>query len=78
MTTLPDRYFDAAGAAIGGGYRVMYLRAGLPTKQAIFACAQDVATCALFCEAAVLSRDPDIRAACQARGVRLAAIEVGR
>lgn len=73
--TLPDAYFDAASAALGGGYRVMYIRAGHQTKQAIFDTAADVAACALFCDAAMLSRDDDIRAACRARGVRVVVME---
>ena len=76
--SLPDSYFDVAGAAIGGGYRVMYLSAGHLTQQAIFESANDIAAAALFCGARVLTRDADVRAACRARHVPIVALEEQR
>jgi hypothetical protein len=66
--TLPAISFDVAGAAIGGGYRVMYIRSGMPTRQAIFDTPRDCAAAAMLCDAAVLTRDADVRAACRAAG----------
>lgn len=67
----PAAYLDAAGAAIGGGYRVIYVRGTLPQEQAIVDTAADVATIAVFCGVPVLSADSDIRSACRARNVGL-------
>jgi len=73
--SLPDSYFDAAGASTGDGYRVLYLRPERTTRMAIFACAADVASAAYLCVVPILTRDPDIRDAAQKRGVRVISTE---
>lgn len=69
--SLPASYFDVAGAAIGGGYRVIAIRAGQLQEQIIIQTAEDVAAATKLCGAAVLTRDLAVRQACRMRGVRL-------
>jgi hypothetical protein len=66
----PSSYFDVAGAAIGGGYRVIYIH-DRRQRQAIIETANDVAAAARLCGVRVLSDAPDIRAACLQYGVGL-------
>jgi hypothetical protein len=69
--SLPAIYFDVAGAAIGGGYRVIFIKDRALQEQIIIDTAGDVAAAAKLCGAAVLTSQLDVRQACRERGVRL-------
>ena len=62
---------NVAGAAIGGGYRVIFIKDRALQEQIIIDTAGDVAAAAKLCGAAVLTSQLDIRQACRDRGVRL-------
>ena len=68
---LPATYFDVAGTAIGGGYRVIFIKDRALQEQIIIDTAGDVAAAAKLCGAAVLTSQLDIRQTCRDHGVRL-------
>lgn len=68
--SLAESYFDV-GAALTGGYRVVFIRERDRQDQAIFDTARDVVAAARLCGAAILSDDNDIRAIARASGLRL-------